>query len=55
MPTHDDRNSNDPGDDDMTTIEQNYATGQTRANIERALAEAGRQTDALQPSDLAWW
>ena len=36
-----------------TTIEQPYATGLTRANIERALAEAGKQTSALQPSDLA--
>lgn len=38
----------------MTTmIEQPYATGLTRSNIERALAEAGKQTHALQPSDLA--
>jgi sarcosine/dimethylglycine N-methyltransferase len=36
-----------------TTIDQPYATGLTRANIERALAEAGKQTDALQASDLA--
>jgi sarcosine/dimethylglycine N-methyltransferase len=36
-----------------TTIEQPYATGGTRANIERALAEAGKHIDALQPSDLA--
>ena len=36
-----------------TTIEQPYATGLTRASIERALAEAGKQTSALQPSDLA--
>ncbi len=36
-----------------TTIEQPYATGLTRSNIERALAEAGKQTHALQPSDLA--
>jgi SAM-dependent methyltransferase len=44
----------DQGDDPMPpTIEQQYATGLTRANIERALAEAGKQTDALQPSDLA--
>ena len=33
----------------MTTIDQPYATGMTRANIERALAGAG----ALQPPDLA--
>ncbi|MGZ4279204.1 MAG: class I SAM-dependent methyltransferase [Solirubrobacteraceae bacterium] len=37
-----------------TTIEQPYATGLTRASIERALAEAGKQTIALQPSDLAF-
>jgi SAM-dependent methyltransferase len=36
-----------------TTIEQPYATGLTRSNIERALAEAGKQTHALQASDLA--
>jgi SAM-dependent methyltransferase len=36
-----------------TTIEQPYATGLTRSNIERALAEAGKQTDTLQASDLA--
>jgi SAM-dependent methyltransferase len=36
-----------------TTIDQPYAAGLTRANIERALAEAGKQTDALQASDLA--
>ena len=36
-----------------TTTEQPYATGLTRANIERALAEAGKQAIALQPSDLA--
>jgi sarcosine/dimethylglycine N-methyltransferase len=36
-----------------TTIDQPYATGLTRANIERALAEAGKRTDALQASDLA--
>jgi sarcosine/dimethylglycine N-methyltransferase len=35
------------------TIEQPYATGLTRSNIERALADAGKQPDALQPSDLA--
>ena len=37
----------------ITTINQPYATGLTRSNIEQALAEAGKQTDALQPSDLA--
>jgi SAM-dependent methyltransferase len=36
-----------------TTIEQPYATGVTRASIERALAEAGKEIGALQPSDLA--
>ena len=36
-----------------TTIEQPYATGLTRSNIERALADAGKQTGTLQPSDLA--
>jgi SAM-dependent methyltransferase len=36
-----------------TTIEEPYATGLTRASIERALADAGKQTTALQPSDLA--
>jgi sarcosine/dimethylglycine N-methyltransferase len=36
-----------------TTIEQPYATGLTRANIERALAQAGKQTSTLEPSDLA--
>ena len=36
-----------------TTTEQPYATGLTRSNIERALAEAGKATDALQASDLA--
>lgn len=36
-----------------TAIEQPYATGLTRANIERALAEVGRQHHALDPSDLA--
>jgi SAM-dependent methyltransferase len=35
-----------------TTTDQPYATGLTRSNIERALAEAGKQTDALQASDL---
>ena len=37
----------------MTTIEQPYATGLTRASIERALAEAGKPAGGLQPSDLA--
>ena len=36
-----------------TTADQPYATGLTRANIERALADAGKQTQALGPSDLA--
>jgi sarcosine/dimethylglycine N-methyltransferase len=36
-----------------TTIEQPYATGLARSNIERALAAAGKQTGTLQPSDLA--
>jgi sarcosine/dimethylglycine N-methyltransferase len=40
--------------DPMTpTIDQPYATGHTRANIERALAEAGKPIGALEPSDLA--
>jgi sarcosine/dimethylglycine N-methyltransferase len=40
--------------DGMTmTTDQPYATGQTRANIERALADAGTPIDALQASDLA--
>ncbi len=36
-----------------TTADQPYATGLTRANIERALADAGKQTESLQASDLA--
>jgi sarcosine/dimethylglycine N-methyltransferase len=36
-----------------TTIDQPYATGLTRSNIERSLAEAGKQIDALEASDLA--
>jgi SAM-dependent methyltransferase len=36
-----------------TTIDQPYATGLTRTNIERALAAAGKETDTLQASDLA--
>jgi len=40
--------------DGMTpTIDQPYATGHTRANIERALAEAGKPIGALEASDLA--
>jgi sarcosine/dimethylglycine N-methyltransferase len=35
------------------TIGQPYATGLTRANIERALAQAGKPTSELAPSDLA--
>jgi sarcosine/dimethylglycine N-methyltransferase len=38
----------------MTTrTDQPYATGQARANIERALADAGKRIDALEASDLA--
>jgi sarcosine/dimethylglycine N-methyltransferase len=36
-----------------TTIEPPYATGQARADIERALAAAGKDIHALQASDLA--
>src|SRR4051794_23491598 len=36
-----------------TTTDQPYATGRTRANIERALADAGKRIDALEASDLA--
>jgi sarcosine/dimethylglycine N-methyltransferase len=36
-----------------TTFDQPYATGLARSNIERALAAAGKQTHALQASDLA--
>jgi sarcosine/dimethylglycine N-methyltransferase len=36
-----------------TMIDRPYATGLTRSNVERALAAAGQQTDALQASDLA--
>jgi sarcosine/dimethylglycine N-methyltransferase len=36
-----------------STTDQPYATGLTRSNVERALAQAGKQTDALEPSDLA--
>ena len=35
------------------TPDQPYATGLTRSNIERALADAGKPIDALRPSDLA--
>jgi SAM-dependent methyltransferase len=35
------------------TIDQPYATGLTRSNIERALAAAGKRPPALQASDLA--
>ena len=37
-----------------TTIEQPYATGLTRSNIERALAEAGkadRRAPSIRPGD----
>jgi SAM-dependent methyltransferase len=40
-------------DHTTNTIDQPYATGLTRSNIERALADAGKQTSDLQPSDLA--
>jgi SAM-dependent methyltransferase len=36
-----------------TTIDQPYATGLTRTNVERALAAAGLRTDTLQATDLA--
>ena len=36
-----------------TTADQPYATGLTRSNIERALAGAGKNIDALEASDLA--
>jgi sarcosine/dimethylglycine N-methyltransferase len=39
--------------DTTNTIDQPYATGLTRSHIEQALADAGKQTGALQPSDLA--
>ncbi len=35
------------------TIDQPYATGLARANIERALAAAGKQAETLHASDLA--
>lgn len=38
----------------MTSLtDQPYATGLTRSNVERALAEAGKHPDTLQASDLA--
>ncbi|TML06563.1 MAG: class I SAM-dependent methyltransferase [Actinobacteria bacterium] len=36
-----------------TSTDQPYATGLTRSNIERALAEVGKHAGALQASDLA--
>jgi sarcosine/dimethylglycine N-methyltransferase len=36
-----------------TTIEQAYATGQARSDIERALTAAGKDIRAMQPSELA--
>jgi sarcosine/dimethylglycine N-methyltransferase len=36
-----------------SAIDQPYATGLTRRDIERALTEAGKRADALQASDLA--
>src|SRR4051794_29879360 len=36
-----------------TTTDQPYTTGRTRANIERALADAGKRIGALDASDLA--
>src|SRR3954471_23150353 len=36
-----------------TTTDQPYATGRTRASIERALADAGKRIGALDASDLA--
>lgn len=36
-----------------TSIDQPYATGLTRSNIERALVEAGKDPRSLQVSDLA--
>ena len=35
------------------TLDQPYATGLTRSNIEQALTAAGKRTAELQPSDLA--
>ncbi len=34
-------------------VEQHYSTGLTRANIERALIDAGKDPAALEPADLA--
>ena len=36
-----------------TTIEQPYATGHARSDIERALTAAGKDIHAIQPSELA--
>jgi ubiquinone/menaquinone biosynthesis C-methylase UbiE len=36
-----------------TAIDQPYATGHARADIERALGAAGKELNALQPSELA--
>src|SRR5689334_24497523 len=36
-----------------TAIDQPYATGQARADIERALTAAGKDLHAIQPSELA--
>ena len=36
-----------------TSIEQAYATGHARSDIERALTAAGKEIHALQPSELA--
>jgi sarcosine/dimethylglycine N-methyltransferase len=35
------------------TVQKHYSTGLTRANIERALAEAGKDAAKLAPADLA--
>jgi SAM-dependent methyltransferase len=35
------------------TVEKHYSTGLTRPNIERALAEAGKDPAKLEPADLA--
>jgi sarcosine/dimethylglycine N-methyltransferase len=37
----------------MNTAERQYTTGLTRANIERALREAGKNPERLSPADLA--
>jgi sarcosine/dimethylglycine N-methyltransferase len=36
-----------------TAIEQSYATGRARSDIERALTAAGKDLHAIQPSELA--